>query len=185
MTPRFIVIFVALLATAGCSHAIRVVTTPDSKESEQHLLGLAFSSGSNDDYTRGKFNNPLTGTLTVTSPYGVKRAGNRTHEGVDLRATLHTKVGAINSGKVVLVAKLLQEGLMIAIDHGRGIFSVYMHLSDVSVKQNEMVKSGQTIARSGDTGEGVTGPHLHLGVRFDGGYVDPLLFIKISNKYKK
>src|SRR3989344_968826 len=185
LVPRFVIIFVALLVTAGCGGVIIVVTTPDTKKDEQHLLARAFSSDSNDDYTRGKFSNPLTGTLTTTSPYGVRRAGNRVHEGVDLKAILHTKVRAINSGKVVLVARLSREGLMIIVDHGRGIFSIYMHLSEVLVKQNEMVKNDQTIAYSGDTGEGVTGPHLHLGVRFDGGYVDPLLFIKISNKYKK
>ena len=185
LAPRFVLVFVALLIVVGCGHSVKVVTIPDTKEAEQHLLARAFSSGSNDDYTRGKFSDPLASTRTVTSSYGVKRAGNRVHEGVDLRASLHTKVKAINSGKVVLVARLLQEGLMVVIDHGRGIFSVYMHLSEILVKQNEMVKNDQTIAYSGDTGEGVTGPHLHLGVRFDGGYVDPLLFIKISNKYKK
>ena len=183
--PRLIIVSIVLLVSAGCSHAIRVVTAPDSKESEQHLLAQTFSSGSNDDHTRGKFSNPLMDTLTVTSPYGVKRVGSRVHEGIDLRAALHTKVLAINGGKIVLVTRLSQEGLMIVIDHGRDIFSIYMHLSEILVKQNEMVKNRQTIARSGDTGEGVTGPHLHLGIRFDGGYVDPLLFIKISNKYKK
>lgn len=183
--PRLIVIFAVLLVAAGCGHAMKVITAPDTKEREQYFLARAFSSGSNSDYTRGKFSDPLPGAPTITSPYGVKRAGNRTHEGVDLKAALHTKVKAINSGKVVLVARLSREGLMVIIDHGQGIFSIYMHLSDISVKQNEMVKSGQTVAYSGDTGEGVTGSHLHLGVRFDGKYVDPLLFIKISNKYKK
>ena len=180
-----VLIFVALLVAAGCGHATRIITTPDSKESEQRLLRQTFSRGSNDDYTSGKFSDPLVGALTVTSAYGVRRAGNRVHEGVDLRAAPHTKVKAINSGKIVLIAKLLQEGLMVVVDHGRSIFSVYMHLSEVLVKKDEIVKNSQTIARSGDTGEGVTGPHLHLGVRVDGGYVDPLLFIKISNKYKK
>ncbi len=181
---KAIIVFVSLLVIVGCGHGVKIITAPDTKEAEQHLLGQAFSNSNNSDYTRGKFSNPLSNTLVVTSPYGARRV-NRIHEGVDLKASIHTKVTAINNGKVVLVAKFSEEGLMIIIDHGREIFSIYMHLSEVLVKPNEIIKNSQTIAYSGDTGEGVTGPHLHLGVRLDGGYVDPLLFMKISNKYKK
>src|SRR3989344_4477136 len=101
----------------------------------------------------------------IFSPFG-----GENHRGVDL-ITLDPRTGkhqrpvkAINSGKVVLARKVSLEGNLVIIDHGSGIFSLYMHLSKFSVKQGESVKTGQIIGMSGKTGR-VTGPHLHFGIR--------------------
>ena len=104
-------------------------------------------------------------------------------------------VKAINSGKVVLAAKGFSlEGNMIIIDHGSGIFSIYMHLSKFNVKQGGFVKAGQVIAVSGKSGRQSNGkpvaPHLHFGVRVGDPadplkfpVVDPLGFIETMNQY--
>ena len=182
---KAVIILLGLIISEACSHRVKIFI-PETREDGQYLLYKAFSSGNkSNDYTQGKFLYPLSGGQIVTSPFGVKRANNRLHEGVDLKASLNTKVRAINSGRIVLAARLSREGLIMVIDHGLDTFSIYMHLSEVLVKEDDRVKNGQAIALSGDTGEEVTGPHLHLGVRLDGKYVDPLIFIKIANKYKE
>ena len=126
----------------------------------------------------------------VYSPFG-----GDSHRGVDL-ITLDPKtrkhqrpVKAINSGYVVLVARLFSlEGNMIIIDHGSGIFSLYMHLSKFAVKQGDFVEVGQIIGISGKSGR-VTGPHLHLAIKVGDPndstkftMVDPLAFIKTMNE---
>lgn len=111
----------------------------------------------------------------VFSPFG-----GESHRGVDL-ITLDPRTGkhqrpvkAVNSGRVVLARRLSLEGNVIVIDHGSGIFSLYMHLSKFNVRQGESVKTGQVIGTSGRTGR-VTGPHLHFGIRV-GDPTDPLKF---------
>lgn len=119
--------------------------------------------------------------------------GGESHRGVDLitldpRTGIHQRpVKAINSGKVVLARHLSLEGNLIIIDHGSGIFSLYMHLSKLGVKRGESVKTGQVVGISGRTGR-VTGPHLHFGIRIGDPadplkfpVVDPLAFIETMN----
>jgi len=71
-------------------------------------------------------------------------------------------------------------GKSVVIDHGNGLFSVYFHLSEFSVKKGEKVKQGQIIAKSGDTGR-VSGAHLHFGIVIDGTNVDAMDFIRQVN----
>lgn len=110
------------------------------------------------------------------------------HNGVDLRASVGTSVKAVNSGKVVLTARSFSlEGNMVILDHGSGVFSLYLHLSRVDVREGQMVKGGDVVGLAGDTGLGVTGPHLHFAVKVRGANVfnpnsglvnvDPLGFI--------
>ena len=63
--------------------------------------------------------------------------------------------------------------------HGQGLLTIYMHLSAFKVKEGESVSKDQLLALSGSTGR-VTGPHLHLAVRWQGVYVDPATLLKIS-----
>ena len=125
----------------------------------------------------------------IFSPFG-----GESHRGVDL-ITLDPKtkkhkrpIRAINSGQIVLAAKNFSlEGNMIIIDHGSGIFSLYMHLSKLNIKQGQFVKTGDVVGISGESGR-VTGPHLHFAVRVGDPFdpqkfvvVDPLVFIKTMN----
>jgi murein DD-endopeptidase MepM/ murein hydrolase activator NlpD len=101
------------------------------------------------------------------------------HRGLDYRAKPSTPVAAINSGRVVLARPLYYEGGCVVIDHGLGLMSVYMHLSKIEVAVGKRVRRGQIIALSGATGR-ATGPHLHLGVRWEGSYLDPAKLFEIT-----
>jgi hypothetical protein len=101
------------------------------------------------------------------------------HRGLDYRAKPRTPVAAINSGRVVLARPLYYEGGCVVIDHGLGLMSIYMHLSKIEVAVGRKVRKGQIIALSGATGR-ATGPHLHLGVRWQGSYLDPAKLFQIT-----
>jgi murein DD-endopeptidase MepM/ murein hydrolase activator NlpD len=101
------------------------------------------------------------------------------YRGLDYHTKLHTPVAAINSGRVVLARPLYFEGGCVIIDHGLGLMSVYMHLSRIQVAVGRKVRRGQVIALSGASGR-ATGPHLHLGVRWDGNYLDPAKLFQIT-----
>ena len=101
------------------------------------------------------------------------------HHGLDYHAKLHTPVAAINSGRVVLARPLYFEGGCVVIDHGLGLMSVYMHLSKIEVTVGRRIRRGQIIALSGASGR-ATGPHLHLGVRWQGTYIDPAKLFELQ-----
>jgi len=103
------------------------------------------------------------------------------HLGVDLSAPEETSVYSINNGKVVATLDLYNYGKTIIIDHGLGIFSMYLHLEEFKVSKGQIVKRGQIIGLSGSTGY-VTAPHLHFSMRVDGARVDPIDFIKETQK---
>src|SRR5579863_4412725 len=96
----------------------------------------------------------------------------RPHFGLDYRVHTGTPVAAMNSGTVLLARFLYFEGNCVVIDHGQGLLTVYFHLSEIKVKEGDLVKRGQTIGLSGGSGR-ATGPHLHVGVRWQGIYLDP------------
>lgn len=102
----------------------------------------------------------------------------RIHRGLDLRGAEGQDVYALARGKVVLAEDLYFEGKMVILDHGNRIFSYYMHMSDIKVVQNEMVKAGQLIGLVGSTGMS-TAPHLHISVIIDRIQVDPLSFLAL------
>ena len=120
----------------------------------------------------------------ITSGYGNARVFNGVlksfHSGTDFKAKVGTPVKAINDGKVVLVKDRYYAGGSVIIDHGKGIYSCYYHLSKFLVKKGEKVKRGQIIAKSGESGR-VSGPHLHLSIKIKGISVDPLQFIDAFN----
>jgi len=159
----------------------------DSKRraKESQLISGAYARGSkSEDFTDGDFIYPLK-DLFITGPFGFRAYSNATflHRGVDLRATAGTSVLAVNSGKVVLAkTNFSLEGNMVILDHGSGVFSIYMHLSRILVKEGQTVNKGQIIALSGNTGSS-TGPHLHLAFKVSGTIVDPFGSIEVINKY--
>ena len=125
---------------------------------------------------------------TITDTFGIARLFNNQlksyHSGTDFRASLGSSVKAINDGVVVLAKKRYYAGGSIIIDHGKGVYSCYYHLSSFKVQPGDRVKRGQIIALSGQSGR-VTGPHLHLTIKIKGISVDPMQFIKAFNKVLK
>lgn len=149
------------------------------------------------DYIDSEFISPLDyididnfDDILVTDSFGFRiySNGRTLHRGVDFRTRDFNDQGfykrpvrAANSGKIVLAdGGFLFEGNLIIIDHGSGIFSLYMHLDSFTVKERDLVKAGQQIGVSGETGR-VSGPHLHFAVKVNGIFVEPLEFIKTMN----
>lgn len=103
------------------------------------------------------------------------------HLGVDLAAQEDTNIYAVNDGKVVATLDLSNYGKTVIIDHGLDIFSLYLHLDEFKVSKGDAVKRGQLIGLSGETGY-ATAPHLHFSIRVGGSRVDPVVFIKTTQK---
>jgi murein DD-endopeptidase MepM/ murein hydrolase activator NlpD len=101
------------------------------------------------------------------------------HQGLDFRVPTGTPVAAMNDGTVLLARPLYFEGNFVVIDHGQGLLTLYLHLSEFKVKEGDTVKRGQEIGLSGGTGR-ATGPHLHVAVRWQGTYLDPARLIQLS-----
>ena len=95
------------------------------------------------------------------------------HGGADFLSPAGTPVQAPSAGRVLVAQELYYSGNTVVIDHGLGCFSLLAHLSEMDVRQGDVVRAGQLVGRVGATGR-VTGPHLHWAVRIAGARVDPL-----------
>lgn len=95
------------------------------------------------------------------------------HRGTDFPAKEGAPVSAANNGTVVLAAEMFYEGNCVILDHGDHFFTVYMHLSQINVKV------GQRLGLTGATGR-VTGPHLHVSVRWRDAYLNPLALLAMN-----
>jgi murein DD-endopeptidase MepM/ murein hydrolase activator NlpD len=119
----------------------------------------------------------------VTSQYGIRRYYNGVfaedyfHRGVDYGGNPGSAIVAPAAGRVVLVGYerdgFAVHGNCVGLDHGQGVTSIYIHLSQIQVQMGEVVQSGQTIGTLGSTGS-ATGPHLHWGLFVHGEAVDPV-----------
>ncbi|MFS8198939.1 M23 family metallopeptidase (plasmid) [Streptomyces sp. CWNU-52B] len=118
---------------------------------------------------------------------GFAQAGklwSSTHSGQDFAVSTGTQVVAAHGGTVVKTGGNgagdgPAYGNAVVIKHGNGTYSQYAHLSRVDVKPGQVVKTGQAIARSGNTGNS-SGPHLHFEIRTSANYgtaVDPVAFL--------
>lgn len=121
-------------------------------------------------------------TAAISDVFGSQRIFNGVaqspHLGLDFRVPSGTPVLAMNDGTVLLARFLYYEGNFVVIDHGQGLLTLYLHLSEFKVKEGDTVKRGQEIGLSGGTGR-ATGPHLHAAVRWQGTYLDPQRLIKL------
>jgi murein DD-endopeptidase MepM/ murein hydrolase activator NlpD len=151
----------------------------DTLNNESYIIA-SIPSG-NEMFWSGPFRFPLEGSVKVTDTYGYTRLtgfATVSHKGTDFRAATGTPVVAINSGRVSYTDYLRNYGNTIVLDHGLGLQSIYMHLSQVDVKVGDEVERGQIIGLSGDTGY-VLGPHLHLSIKLGGISIDPEKFLAL------
>jgi len=100
------------------------------------------------------------------------------HSGLDIAGGAGAQVVAPASGVVVLAADapFTLEGNLLIIDHGQGLNSAFLHLSQIDVRVGDQVTQGQAIGRIGATGR-ATGPHLHWSLKWHDTRLDPLLFL--------
>jgi murein DD-endopeptidase MepM/ murein hydrolase activator NlpD len=128
----------------------------------------------------GSFRSPVP--FTATDSFGTRRMFNgqlaSIHRGTDFHAPSGTPVLAANDGRVIIAQPMFYEGNLVVIDHGQQFMTQYMHLSKIEVKVGDRVTKGQRLGLSGATGR-VTGPHLHLGARWGGESVDPVILLHL------
>ena len=132
-------------------------------------------------YDGGIFEWPVPGIYRISSGYGYRTdpiTGQRGafHNGIDIPGPVGTPIVAAYDGEVAWARYSTTAGNWIGIDHGDGLYTVYMHNSAMLVSQGQKVKKGQRIALMGSTGRS-TGPHLHFSVRKDGQYVNPNQYV--------
>jgi murein DD-endopeptidase MepM/ murein hydrolase activator NlpD len=103
--------------------------------------------------------------------YQGKKIDQQVHLGYDLAVTQHVGVQASNDGKVVYAAPLGIYGNCIVVDHGYGLQTIYGHLSKIDVHEGDIVKRGQVMGLSGQTGM-AGGDHIHFAMQLDGVQID-------------
>jgi murein DD-endopeptidase MepM/ murein hydrolase activator NlpD len=116
---------------------------------------------------------PMT-DYTFTNPYGME--GAELHAGIDLAAAEGTPFAAVHSGTVKSAGWGGGYGLMVVIDHGNGIETVYGHARQLLVKAGDKVQAGQPIGLVGATGHAY-GSQLCLEVQVDGESRDPVRYL--------
>lgn len=131
------------------------------------------------DYSTGEMVNPVSGQITSgfgyrSSPGGI---GSTNHKGIDIAVPEGTDVAAADGGTITKVDYNGSRGVYVEVTHGNGRKTRYQHLSGYYVQKGDVVKKGQTIAASGNTGHS-TGPHLHFEVLEGGTPVNPMNYLK-------
>ncbi len=148
---------------------------------DKNVKQTVFAAENRQRLWTGQFAAPVE--APVSDVFGTARVFNQQvqsrHQGLDYAAPAGTPVHAVNGGMVVLARPLFFEGNCVVVDHGQGLLSLYLHLSEFKVKEGEEIQAGQAIALSGGTGR-ASGPHLHLAIRWHGVYLDPAILLKLK-----
>lgn len=139
------------------------------------------AAGKQDNpYTGGVFTWPCPSSTRVTSDYGTRVSpmggASSNHKGIDIGASGGAAIVAAADGTVTTASYSSAAGNYVMIDHGGGLYTVYMHASALLVSPGQTVSAGQTIAQVGSTGIS-TGNHLHFGVSLNGSYVSPWSYL--------
>ena len=127
-----------------------------------------------------KFIWPCPSSGRITSKFGARtsptKGASSNHQGIDIGAPTGNNIVAAAGGTVVVSTYSYSAGNYVMLNHGGGVYTVYMHASKLLCKVGDTVKQGQVIAKVGSTGYS-TGPHLHFGIRVNGTYVNPSKYV--------
>lgn len=149
-------------------------------KAEQEQVKTTLAELSPERFWEGGFVEPVHGT--VSGAFGRVRVINgqarSPHNGEDIAAPLGADVVAMNDGVARLTVDHFFSGKGVFVDHGLGLYSMYFHLSDITVQNGERVTRGQVIGKVGASGR-ATGPHLHWGVRLNGARVNPYAMLAL------
>jgi murein DD-endopeptidase MepM/ murein hydrolase activator NlpD len=145
---------------------------------EKAIIEHAMSRWSEEQPQTLRMPQPIPGVRS--SSFGMRRIFNgearNPHSGMDIAAPVGTPVRAPLAGTVIDTGNYFFNGNTVFLDHGRGMISMYCHLSAIDVKPGQHVAAGTTLGAVGMTGR-VTGPHLHWGLSLNRAWVDPELFV--------
>ncbi len=157
---------------------------PAIMNAENALVAQTVALYSPGQAWQGAFRMPLdVKDPRVSALFGERRSYNGGkpglcgHEGQDFGVPGGTPVYAPAAGAVVIAQPLQVRGNVVFIDHGRGVFSAFYHLSEIVAKEGEQVQPGDLIGKVGTTGFS-TGNHLHWSMWVNGIYVDPIQWTK-------
>ncbi len=147
-------------------------------EREKKLIGAALDLVTSERRWHGSFVMPVDGR--VSTEFGLERYVNGRfsyrHRGVDIACPSGTPVKAAADGTVSLAEEgFILHGTTVILDHGQGVSTLYIHLSEISAAAGQRVRQGETIGRVGSTGV-ATGPHLHFAVYAYHEAVDPFFW---------
>ncbi len=152
-------------------------------KAEQEQVREALTENSRLKLWHSNFVEPVTGKRTGI--FGSVRIMNgqprNPHNGEDIGAPMGADVAATNDGIVRITVDHIFSGKGVFVDHGLGFYTMYFHLSEILVKDGDLVTAGQTIGKVGATGR-ATGPHLHWGVKLNGARVNPYALLDLPFK---
>ncbi len=179
------------LAVKAQKFPIQYLTLPKSKDNflmspgEEEGIAAAKSTVSDKRMWTGVFTVPSK--YATSSKFGMKRVVNGKllddyfHSGLDFRAPAGTPIVSCAPGKVVLVGlKWRLHGNCVAVDHGQGVISIYIHMTTVGVKVGQEVEAGQKLGTVGSTGR-ASGPHLHWSLYVNNVATNPQPWIAVPN----
>ena len=148
---------------------------------ESARLRALFDTVGPERLWRGPFTKPVA-TDAKAEGFGSRRVINgrprSPHSGADFAAPAGTPVVASNRGRVALVVEFFFGGRLVALDHGEGLYTLYMHLDRADVVEGALVERGSMIGAVGSTGR-ATGPHLHWGAHLHSARIDPGALLKL------
>lgn len=163
--------------------AIKTDNSPERASQIDKLNAILFTSIPGDIFSLKRFTAPTdsqrytayTGDRRIYA-YSNGKSSTSLHYGNDYGVPIGTEVHACADGKVVMAENRISTGWSVVIEHLPGLYSLYYHCSELNVKEGDMVKQNQLIAKSGATGL-ATGPHLHWEIRLNGSAVVPEFFL--------
>ena len=162
----------------------RVSSAPSAPSQSQSSEQSTTSEPFQPSKDAPKFIYPHSSSYPITSGFGMRKhpigGDQRMHNGLDFGSPMGTPILAVADGKIIAAGQLDGAcGLGVKIEHSGGYSSAYCHASEVLAKSGQSVKAGDPIAKVGSTG-GSTGPHLHLGIKLNGEWIDPKKVIPLK-----
>jgi len=164
--------------------AIKTDTSPERINQIEKLNAILATTNADDVYQTTPFTPPTTSTRR-TSYFADRRvyayvngkSSTSLHYGTDYGIPTGTPVTCCAAGKVVMAENRISTGWSVVVEHLPGLYSLYYHMSVLSVKEGDIVKAGDKLGLSGATGL-ATGPHLHWEMRLNMCAVNPDFFTK-------
>ncbi len=160
------------------------VVDPAVTEPENEQVNALTAPASSEKLWSGQFRSPVAPQFSECFPsgFGHRRSYNGSpysffHTGLDFCGAVGDDIYAPAAGEVVFAGPLTVRGNTTIIDHGWGVYTIYMHQSEILVSSGDAVETGQLIGKVGATGR-VTGPHLHWEIWAGGVQADPITWLQ-------